>query len=177
MDGAPSLLSPHSRSHWLGLMNLAGRNPQAASPDWAELMSQKIPKLELQGSPWASGLFQRRREDELCFYRRSGAFCGLGGVVDVTLREGDSIESDWCVTGWGRDYPALITKACPYQGPQLTARCPLSIKLLPTPHQAAPKVWNVPPILSLLTPSHSRPTAEGLSERRAWPTQRSSNGQ
>lgn len=48
-------------------------------------------------------------------------------------------------------------------GPQLSARCTLFIKLLPTPHQAAPKVWNVPPILLLHAPSHSRPTAgEGL---------------
>lgn len=53
-------------------------------------MSQKIPKLELQGSPWASGEtgWTSTGERMSCFHGRSAAFRGLGegGVVDVTLR-------------------------------------------------------------------------------------------
>lgn len=55
-------------------------------------------------------------------------------------------------------------------GTQLSARCTLFIKLLPAPHQAAPKVWNVPPIPFLHGPSHIRPTAgQGLAqEETVW---------
>lgn len=44
-------------------------------------MSQKIPKLELQGSPWASGETGGTSTGERmsCFYGRAGAFRGFGG--------------------------------------------------------------------------------------------------
>lgn len=170
-------------------MNLAGRNLQAAPLDWAELMSQKIPQPGLQGSPWASGETGSSRTGGRMRCVSWGAFCRLlnerGRLLRIRLGIGgwnshkDSKEeraSEVCVTGWSRDYPALICKlGCTREswGPRLLARCTLFIKPLPTPHQAAPKVWNVPPILFIHAPSHSRPTAgEGLAKEQTYSTVR-----
>lgn len=98
-------------------------------------MSQKkIPKLELQGSLWASGEtgWTSTGERMSCFLweirslQRLGG--GVGGVADVALR-GDAVglKCDWTEQGLSCfDHQSLSV-------PGTSAGCPLSTKLLPTP--------------------------------------------
>lgn len=173
MAGAPSLLSPHSRSHWLGWWTWLEGIRRHAPLDWAELMSQKIPQPGLQGSPWASGetgSWGTGGEDKVRF---------IWGVLELVKRgqedrgsfvaeptrtpRGRRCSGRLIVTEWGRDYSALIRKPCLYQGFLGTSALSQVHSVHQAdanpPHQAAPKVWNVPPILFLHAPSHSGPTA------------------
>lgn len=158
-------------------MNLAGRNLQAAPLDWAELMSQKIPQPGLQGSPWASGETGSSRTGGRMRCVSWGAFCRLlneqGRLLRIRLGIGgwnshkDSKEeraSEVCVTGWSRDYPALICKPWLYQGVLGTS----TLSQVHSVHQAAA---NPPPscpqgVKCAPNPFHTRPITQQTYSRR-----------
>lgn len=176
MAGAPSLLSPHSRSHWLGWWTWLEGIRRHAPLDWAELMSQKIPQPGLQGSPWASGETGSwgtggwRGGGVRCvssgeFWSSSkgtggsGEFCGRTDEDSKRGKVQRACECDGMRQGLFRfdpqtmSVPGILGDLCAQPG----ALC--SSSWCQPPHQAAPKVWNVPPILFLHAPSHSGPTA------------------
>lgn len=158
-------------------MNLAGRNLQAAPLDWAELMSQKIPQPGLQGSPWASGETGSSSTGERirCFIwsilepveeaeqaSEDKEFCRWNS----TRTPRRSLAYKWCVTGWGRDYPALICKPCLYQGVLGTS----TLSQVHSVHQAAA---NPPPscpqgVKCAPNPFPTRPITQRTYSRKNW---------
>lgn len=91
--------------------------------------------------------------------------------MDVTLRGGDSIGlmCDWMRQGLSCfDHESLSVP-----GTSANSQVPSVHKAAANPPPSCPQGVKCAPNPFLLTPSHSRPTAEGLSERRTWPTQRS----